>query len=386
MLLCVQSKGYRRGPKLVACLYKEHRVVIHNLDTGDQKEIEINRPGDCASSNYFVAVKTIEDGLHLFSLDGILVHVVPDSTEATCVAFHSSNPCILAMGDQDGSVRMWNQSMQAYFSSFELHRWRISKVRFSLDGRLFLSSDDHEASIVTLDGHFNIASLVKLEGHTAFVNSILPLFSANKCVTCSDDKTIKVWDCETGVCLRTLGEHTNAVTSLAMHPSGQYFASGSHDDSVIIWSIETFEVQRRISFLDWVESLVFSKSDKLYVAVYGHGVMSCNALTGEVGPVIIPGTGIVSSLTLGMTCLMYSPTAPPTLVTPQYLHPSSGLHPHMHCGPCLHNTLCTWLCWSLRSLAGKTRACICHTSLWRLFCGMCSSSVPSFLSLSFLYI
>jgi hypothetical protein len=87
--------------------------------------------------------------------------------------------------------------------------------------------------------------------------------------------------------------------SLAMHQNGLYFASGSYDRSVVIWSCETFEVLHHIPFPSMVTSLVFGEGDTLYVGVQGQGVMSCNALTGEIGSVIIPGTVAVRSLSLG---------------------------------------------------------------------------------------
>ena len=39
-----QSKGCRRGSKLVACLNDENQVVILDLDTGAQKVIEVKAP------------------------------------------------------------------------------------------------------------------------------------------------------------------------------------------------------------------------------------------------------------------------------------------------------------------------------------------------------
>jgi WD40 repeat protein len=137
-----------------------------------------------------------------------------------------------------------------------------------------------------------------LKGHTSLVRDIIPLPSSKQCVTCSDDTTIKVRDCETGECLRTLTEHTDDVTSLEVHPSGQYFTSGSGDYSVVIWSSETFEVLRRFTSPDPVQSLAFNESDTLYAGVYDHGVISCNALGIDLGPVIISGTGSLPDLAL----------------------------------------------------------------------------------------
>ena len=288
----------------MACLYNENRVVIHDQETGEQKKIEVKEPWKCAASQHMLAVTTNEDGLHLYSTKGDLVLIVPDSSGAHCVAFHLRNTNFLAIGYNDGTVRVWDISTQAYVSLFKDHTNYIMNIRFAPDGRLFLSSWDNTASIVTLDHQLQIVSSIKLQGHTNWVNDIIPLFLSNQCVTCSSDRTIKVWDYETGACLRTLTEHTHYVVSLAMHPSGQYFASGSYDRSVIIWSCETFHFLRRFPFPSFVQSVILGECNALYVGVHGHGVMSCNTHTGDVGPVIVAGTGFVRSLSLSKLPLL----------------------------------------------------------------------------------
>jgi WD40 repeat protein len=299
-LCCVvQLKAHRRKRKLVTCL-RGNRAVIHDLETGEQKIIEIERPLKCSSSSHYIAVTTYKYGVYLLTVDGVLVHIIPDSTYAKCVAFHPQNTSILAIGYEDGTVRLWDVSTQSYASLFKEHTDRITSIRFASNGGLFLSSYDFTASIFSLDDQFEVMSSIRLEGHSDWVNDIIWLPSSNQVVTCSVDETIKVWDCQTGSCLRTLTEHTGRVTTLAILPSGQNFASGSYDKSVIIWSSETSEILRRISFLNEVELLVSDESDTLYVGVYNRGVLSCNALAGEVGSEIIAGRGFILGLALGM--------------------------------------------------------------------------------------
>jgi WD40 repeat protein len=283
----------------VACFNEENQVVILDQETGDQKEIEAKEPLRCAASQHYAAIATFEDGIHMFSLDGVRAQSVPYSAEAMSVAFHPHNTNILAIGCKDGLLHIWDVSTQSYVSSFKQHSDGITAVRFTPDYHLFLSSWDHTASIVSLDEQFEYVSSVKFEGHTFWVNNILPLPSSNQCVTCSNDSTVRVWDCETGVCLRTLTEHRDSVASIAMHPSGLHFASGSYDETVIIWSSETFEVLHRTQFPSLVHSLMFVESDTLYVGMYEHGVMSCSVLTGKVGPVIMTGTGCITDISLG---------------------------------------------------------------------------------------
>ena len=195
---------------------------------------------------------------------------------------------------------MWDVHTEARLSSFQKHTKRISSIRIATDGRLFLSSHDGKASTVTVDSGFHDVSSINLEGHAHLVHDILPLPSSSQCVTCSDDKTIKVWDWPSGACLRTLTQHSGAVSVVVVHPSADAFASGSRDHTVILWSSESFEVLHRIWFTFWPRSLAFSSNGMLYAGVDYSGVMVCNASTGEVGPVFIRCEGAITDLTLGM--------------------------------------------------------------------------------------
>jgi WD40 repeat protein len=125
----MQSKGNRRGRKLLACFTDENRVAIYDIESGEKKEIEVQLPWMCAATQHIIAVTTVEGGLHLLADDGDLVHVIPGSATAECVAFHHRNTNILAMGDEDGSVRMWDVSTQAYICLFKKHTSPISSAR-----------------------------------------------------------------------------------------------------------------------------------------------------------------------------------------------------------------------------------------------------------------
>ena len=56
-----------------------------------------------------------------------------------------------------------------------------------------------------------------------------------------DDRTIRVWDMETGALLNTLTSHDNGVTVLEV-ANGELF-SGSYDHTIICWDIEEIRQQ-----------------------------------------------------------------------------------------------------------------------------------------------
>jgi WD40 repeat protein len=56
-------------------------------------------------------------------------------------------------------------------------------------------------------------------------------------------KTVKIWDLESGQCLATLEGHTNQVVSVAITPDGKRILSGSRDHTIRVWDALQLEHQ-----------------------------------------------------------------------------------------------------------------------------------------------
>lgn len=88
-------------------------------------------------------------------------------------------------------------------------------------------------------------------------------------VSGSDDETVRVWDIETGAqVLGPLVGHVDYVSSVAISPDGRRIASGSGDETVRVWDVETgaqvlspFE-----GHTGWVNSVVFSPDGRHVVS------------------------------------------------------------------------------------------------------------------------
>ncbi|MGB8297922.1 MAG: DUF4062 domain-containing protein, partial [Polyangia bacterium] len=83
-----------------------------------------------------------------------------------------------------------------------------------------------------------------LEGHTGSVESVALHVDGRRAVTGSADKTVQVWDLDTGDRLRTLRGHTNAVTSLVLRADGRRAVTGSSDKTVRVWDLDTGDCLR----------------------------------------------------------------------------------------------------------------------------------------------
>ena len=72
-----------------------------------------------------------------------------------------------------------------------------------------------------------------LQGHTRSVGSLVVLPNGDL-ASGSWDKTIRVWDTDTGECKQVLKGHTDLVSSLVVLPTGE-LASGPWDKTIRVW-------------------------------------------------------------------------------------------------------------------------------------------------------
>jgi len=137
------------------------------------------------------------------------------------------------------------------------HIGQISRFAWSPDGHM-LASPSNDKTIRLWDtqsGHH----LRTFEGHTETVYQVA--WSPDGCVLASSswDKTIRLWNAQTGHLMRTLKGHTNAVFTLAWSPNGQILASGSMDQTVRLWDTQTgHHLQILKGHSHWIYTLAWS--------------------------------------------------------------------------------------------------------------------------------
>ncbi|MDH6101696.1 hypothetical protein NWP18_04280 [Chrysosporum ovalisporum ANA283AFssAo] len=76
-----------------------------------------------------------------------------------------------------------------------------------------------------------------LSGDSSLVTSVAYSNDGQTLASGSWDKTIKIWNVNTGQLLQTLSGHSDWVWSVAYSSDGQTLASGSGDNTIKIWRI-----------------------------------------------------------------------------------------------------------------------------------------------------
>ena len=108
-----------------------------------------------------------------------------------------------------------------------------------------MSSEARRAASVSSDHTIRIWDLETgeclrtLAGHVALVSSVSISPDGRRAASVSSDSTVRFWDLETGMCLHVLSGHAASVTSVSVSPDGRRAVSASWDGTLRVWELDT---------------------------------------------------------------------------------------------------------------------------------------------------
>jgi WD40 repeat protein len=141
------------------------------------------------------------------------------------------------------------------------HPSEVNEVSFSPDGKT-LASGSEDKTVKLWDVETG-KELKTLKGHQDSVNSVSFPPDGKTLASASRDKTVKLWDVVTGKELKTLNGHQSAVNSVSYSPDGKTLASASRDNTVKLWDVVTGKELKTLNgHQDQVWSVSFSPDGK----------------------------------------------------------------------------------------------------------------------------
>ncbi|KAK8808496.1 hypothetical protein WA158_008397 [Blastocystis sp. Blastoise] len=214
--------------------------------------------------------------------------------------------CIIANDDSiisasdDGSIKIWDPVNGQLKRELTGHKDRVRALTFwkgylvsgGVDKTIKLwdlktgdcvqTIESNEGSIFTLNvyrnmlcsgGSGNVIQIWnkkyqmagKISGHSDWINDIL-VWDDDRIITCSDDKTIKVWDLKKSKCIGTLIGHTSFVKKLVKYHNR--LLSCSFDTTILVWDVDSLA---QVNILRGHSDFIYTMS------VYGDRVVSADA-------------------------------------------------------------------------------------------------------------
>jgi WD40 repeat protein len=184
------------------------------------------------------------------------------------------NGRFVTMYDSSGSVREWDILNRAMYGlPFQRRTSPASNLALSPDGKYLAAGDLSGIQLWDVNTHQPVDR--PFTGHTDLVTQVVFSPDSRYLISGSADKTVRVWDVETGQVLQTL-KQDSAVTSLAISADGVHLASGAESGIVNQWNpsytpaFETWTIQTGHT----LAALAFSQQGKALAAVGDNGFVN----------------------------------------------------------------------------------------------------------------
>ncbi|KAG9064402.1 hypothetical protein KI688_003590 [Linnemannia hyalina] len=186
---------------------------------------------------------------------------------------------------------------QADFTKAQMERVRFGEMpylkvdewvfsyTYSPDGTSFAVGHSKGVGINIYDTS-TWATTHTFEGHQGWVNSLAYSPTSHQLLSGSGDKTVRLWDCESGSCVFVL-EHTGEVLTVAFSPSGKQVASAGADETVRLWDVQTgANLFNLTDNTKWIRSISYSPDGHAVVSVDDDGMFRFfDTQTGQPGEV-----------------------------------------------------------------------------------------------------
>ncbi|MBR8837823.1 MAG: WD40 repeat domain-containing protein [Stigonema ocellatum SAG 48.90 = DSM 106950] len=190
-----------------------------------------------------------------------------------CVAF-TPDGRILVTGGDDRKIMFWDFIRREVVIAISLDDTAVHALAFSPNGQTLVTGSYRKIKVWRLSRLRRSKTfaeppqlLQSFTGHSHVVRSLAVSADGKILVSGSRDKTIKIWQLETGELIHTLTGHRDEVYVITLSPDGQILASGSVDKTIKLWHLKTGELLGTfIGHAHTVTALAFTASGEILVS------------------------------------------------------------------------------------------------------------------------
>ncbi|MHA1989340.1 MAG: serine hydrolase [Candidatus Hodarchaeales archaeon] len=191
------------------------------------------------------------------------------------VAF-SKDDTLLATGASDGSIKIWNISSGRSIYSLQRHLYGVIALDFSPSGEILASGGiDNKVNLWNISTG-NLIKTIQFNPHGILDLKWLPdgeLLAVGGGEWMSDvhhtndlTKILQLINITSGKSVKSFIGHKDTITSLSFSKNGSFLISGSWDNTVKLWNVETGEEIKSFNHTKYVMDVEFSIDEKSIIS------------------------------------------------------------------------------------------------------------------------
>lgn len=279
----VLSLAYSPDGSLLAAGSSDGKITFYKTDNFKQDGESLQKSTNEITQLLFspdgktMASGSSDSTVDLWNIEDrqLIGHPLANHTSAiTGLAFSPDGNFLLA-SSLDGTLIVWSVEAQTMTNSvFGFSKGQITSFAFNMQGDSYaLGYSDHSVFTVEFSD-----SAKTLTGHSYTVSSVAYDPTGKLLASGSYDNSILLWDVQTGKQLAKLVlDPKIGVVSLAFDPTGKILAAGYNNDTVALWDLRTYKqvgktmgnpITPDVNIFD-ITSVVFDRSGKfLYTSEY----------------------------------------------------------------------------------------------------------------------
>jgi WD40 repeat protein len=211
-----------------------------------QELLRIEVPGlDCHCVFFTTDGKAIISGWNdgkvraFLPQSGKLLFAINDAHNHGVTAISATSDCQkIVSGGHEGEIRIWRVGRQTQImeGSLKEHRSQVSDVKINAADTQAVSSSFDGSTIIW--DIVNCTRIMCLFESTMF-KQVLYHPDESQVLTTGSNRKITYWDCFDGQAIRMLdGSETGEIHALAITESGEHFVSGGQDKAVKLWDYD----------------------------------------------------------------------------------------------------------------------------------------------------